>query len=216
MAGQPLVSDWAVAAHIAAKIQTQDRTHRAWAELHVANIEVSGTVPAIANQVLPKVMSERAAALEAAKGSRPTPLQLVQDLEVALHGYVKQRLQEVFGTAEEAWWVKGVPLLIRQACAERREADPGRDEPFAYTYLIDLRTILEKNWLQFEPDAKRVAGAPLSRKAVLDCLQQANDIRNRYAHPIRAPQRGSAGYESDLENAERVLECVGGLMGGQA
>lgn len=73
-------------------------------------------------------------------------LSAIHGIEIVLHQYVRFRLEQCFGAQDEAWWVEGVPLTIRQECAQRREADPDRREPYAYTNLIDLKSIIEKNW----------------------------------------------------------------------
>jgi hypothetical protein len=213
---QPLVSEWAVATHVAGKIRVGDRSHRAWAKLHAPTADYpSNSVPALANQLLPAVHAELKAAREAAERATPTPLDLLHDLEIMLHRYIRERLEERYGPTEDGWWVEGVPVAIRQECVQRREADPARDEPFAYTFLIDLKNILEKNWTVFEVDLKRLStkSGSVSKRALSDCLQHANEIRNRHAHPIRAPKRGAPEFIADHQAAQRALELISGLTG---
>lgn len=108
-------------------------------------------------------------------GAAPTPLSLIHDIEVQLHRHIRHRLQAQFGDDGDAWWVEGVPLSIRQECVTRREADPDRDEPYAYTYLIDLKSILDRNWPLFEPDFLKVRKAISSKKELLDLLVHLNE-----------------------------------------
>jgi hypothetical protein len=170
-------------------------------------------VPKLADQLLPAIHAELKAAREAAERAKPTPLDLLHDLEIILHHHIRQRLEEKYGPTEEGWWVEGVPLAIRQECHERREADPSRDEPFAYTYLIDLKAIIDKNWTLFESDMKQLGERreSVSKKDISECLQSANEIRNRYAHPVRAPRRGTPEFDADLQAAQRALELIRGL-----
>jgi len=211
--GQPLVSEWAVATHLAGKIRSWDRQHQAWARHHVPTADFSASGNVLATQLLAQVREAMRTASETAERSRPSPLDLLHDLEIRLHTYVRQTLEDEYGVEGDEWWVKGVPLDIRQECMARREADPGRDQPFGYTYLMDLKKIVEKSWALFEADARRtnVDGHSLSKKDVLEWLQRANDTRNRYAHPVRAPQRGTPEFEADCEVAARALAVVSEL-----
>jgi hypothetical protein len=213
MYGQPLRSEWAVTTHVAGKILAGERPHRLWAELHAPHADYSaGTVPALANQLQAVVGQQMKAAKDAALRALPSPLDILHELELGLHEYIKARLQEQYGTTEDGWWVQGVPLAIRQESVERREADPSRDEPFSYTYLVDLRAIVDKQWAVVDADLKRSGkSAEISKKTVLDSLQRANEIRNRYAHPVRAPKRGTPQYTNDLKAAQQALEVLSGL-----
>lgn len=141
-------------------------------------------------------------------GAAPTPLSLIHDIEVQLHRHIRHRLQAQFGDDGDAWWVEGVPLSIRQECVTRREADPDRDEPYAYTYLIDLKSILDRNWPLFEPDFLKVRKAISSKKELLDLLVHLNEARNRHSHPVRAPQPDSRTFADDLDLAFRAGEIL--------
>jgi len=205
--GQPFVSEWAVAAHVAGKIASGgDRLHKSWARQTVPGANLSLSVAKLAQALMWAVHQE----LEANQSARPTPtpLSLIHDIEVLLHGHIKHRLQAQFCDHDDAWWVEGVPLPIRQECAVRREADPARSEPYAYTYLIDLKSILERNWSLFESDFLRVRKSVSSKREFIDQLVRLNDARNRYSHPVRAPQSDSKAFADDLSLAERVGKIV--------
>jgi hypothetical protein len=72
----------------------------------------------------------------------------IADTEVAIHRIVKKTLVDEFGS--ERWWRSGVPADIRKTCAQIREDDPDPvDDVFAYTTLLDLAKIVDKNWRLF-------------------------------------------------------------------
>ena len=80
--------------------------------------------------------------------------------------------------------------------------------PIRYTYVIDLKSILEKNWVLFESDLQRVRDTTPSKKEFLDQILRLNEVRNRYAHPIRAPLAGSERYTQDVDTASRIRNLV--------
>jgi hypothetical protein len=167
--------------------------------------EWTKSVPALAHQLKAVIFAEMAAARQLPTQAPASPLDLLHDLEVELHSFVRRQLELKYGPAEDGWWVQGVPLAIRQDCASRREADVSRDEPYNYMYLLDLRTILDKNW-QLVQD--RANNAKVSKKDLLDALMSVNDIRNRHAHPMRAPERTSSAYDEDRRAVEQALGVV--------
>ena len=70
----------------------------------------------------------------------------ISDIELILHSCVRQTLEKNFGAGEHGWWRNGIPSGIRSKCATRREEDEDpSDQPFAYTDLIDLAKIVNKN-----------------------------------------------------------------------
>jgi hypothetical protein len=147
---------------------------------------------------------ELEAAQSSTKTEPPTPLSRIHDTEVKLHQHIKSQLQARWGKKDDNWWVKGVPLTIRQECAQRREADAGRDEPYSYTYLVDLKSILDKNWALFESDFMRVRGAVASKNEFLARLVRLNEVRNRHSHPVRAPKPNTDAFHADSAIAQQV------------
>lgn len=211
--GSPFASEWAVACHVAGCIDSGHKLHRSWAKEHVPSANLHQTVPRLAEALLWVIH-------QAIESSRPktseNPITVLHRFEKKLHQYVQQRLQQRFGVEPEAWWVEGVPLQIRQDCAQRREADPERHELYQYTYLINLKAIVEKNWLLFEEDLARLRTAvptqpPLQKKRFLDLLTDVNEVRNRHSHPVRAPGADSEQYASDLLLA-RALDLMVDLL----
>lgn len=125
-------------------------------------------------------------------------------IEETLHMFVRQRLEKAYGAEDEQWWTQGVPLPIRQKCAQRREEDPRRRPPYNYIDLVDLKEVLDKNWRYFEADFDRVKGQVIkTKKDLLDSLVRLNEIRKTVMHPVRGP-----ATEGDLKFALEVRDIV--------
>jgi hypothetical protein len=97
---------------------------------------------------------------------------------------VRQTLAEAYGENEDAWWVQGVPATIRRDCACRREDSLKREELYAYAYLIDIKTIIEKNRKLFESRSYAINKQPIQQKEFLDGIIKCNEIRNRVMHTM--------------------------------
>ncbi|MEK7281121.1 MAG: tetratricopeptide repeat protein, partial [Chloroflexota bacterium] len=133
---------------------------------------------------------------------------LVTATEERLHLFIRQRLQQAFGEEESGWWSQGIPLAIRQKCAQRREEDPRRRDYYNYTDLIDLKDIVDKNWKPFELDFQRVKGQIKSKREFLDNLVKLNEIRKIVMHPVRG-----APTEDDFELARKMREVIESFAG---
>lgn len=109
-------------------------------------------------------------------------------VEVFLHEVIKMMLQHEYRDGEEQWWVKGVPLDVRQRCVKLREEN-GRDLPeYGYTNLVDLKVILDKQWKVFS----RVFGDK-NKSQIVSNLDRMHQIRNDVMHPVK-------GYMPDLKD----------------
>jgi predicted transcriptional regulator len=108
--------------------------------------------------------------------------ELVRNVELRLHSFIKQAFIAEFG--EEQWWRGGVPDTIRAECAALMEKDPEpADEPFCYTHLINTREILDKRWAvlsKYMPQA-----LTQKKKELMERLLRLNRIRNAVMHPVR-------------------------------
>ena len=137
----------------------------------------------------------------------PKPLvdafEIVAFVEERLHIFIRQRLQQAFGKEETEWWTRGVPLTIRQKCAQRREEDPRREPPYNQTDLLDLKDIMDKNWQHFEADFQKVKGQFKSKKQFLGNLERLNEIRKTVMHPVRGNLT-----EADRAFADQMREVV--------
>jgi len=108
----------------------------------------------------------------------------LRDLEVGLHGLVRAVLEHAFCMHDDAWWREGVPERIRVKCAITKEEDPQpMSEPYAYTTLIDLKTILDKQWKVFEKVLPKELSS--NKKLLLGWFDRLNAIRNGVMHPIK-------------------------------
>lgn len=137
------------------------------------------------------------------------PYRLVAVSEKILHRFIKRRLIEALGESEDAWRAKGVPETIRVECVNMREKDPRRHPPYSYTYLIDLKGILDKNWRRcFEDDFQKVKGLVKSKKEFLDSLDRLNEIRNTVMHPVR-----DIPTDADHEFARQMLKVKRDFVG---
>jgi hypothetical protein len=209
--GNPFVSEWALSCHIAGSAIVGNLPHRRWIKKVLGDVDFSRSNLSIAEDLEPEVHK----ALKDVQALQ-TPNALAQDIEVKLHNYIKERLMEYYGETRSAWWVKGVPQKIRMECANRLESDNEDDrqeEPYQYTYFIDLKEIVDKKWEVFEPFASQVTldERQLSKKVFLDWLQKANSVRNRHAHHIRAPKEGSQRYRDDLETVTTMKRIIDSL-----
>jgi len=108
----------------------------------------------------------------------------ISEAEIAVHSLVRTILESKFGTEETGWWRKGIPRNIRVECVSRREdEDEPCKEPYAYTTLIDLSTIISENWSLFQGVVPKQYSA--SRKQLQVDFRRLNQIRNAVMHPIK-------------------------------
>jgi len=201
--GWPFSGCTAVALHVAGKARTGDRTHKSWALTKVGTTidepPINRSINTLADALMRAVAEDNMIRREledqkirrwieekaAAKEPRVLAYRLIGELETTLHQFVRCTLQESLGEDENGWWVKGIPLQIRSECARRREEDPHREELYRYTDLIDLKTIIDKNWRVFEPHLRFVGQHVQSKGHFLESIAQLNDVRKRVMHPIR-------------------------------
>jgi hypothetical protein len=130
--------------------------------------------------------------------------QLVADVEMTLHAFVRQGLEFMFG---EKWWREGVSENIRKECVTSQEGDPEpTDDPFCYTNFIHLKQILDKHWGNFQ----RVLPVNLARNKneFLTRLVKLNQIRNRVMHPVKqqSPTEDDFVFVSDCFNFFQFFE----------
>jgi hypothetical protein len=108
--------------------------------------------------------------------------ELLRDIELKLHDYVRASLIARFGEAE--WWRKGVPLPVREDCAVmcERDAEPA-ESLYCYTTVMNLRLIFEREWPVLSRNLPgRLRG---DKQAFLQDLVRINKIRNVVMHPVK-------------------------------
>src|SRR5690348_11836759 len=108
--------------------------------------------------------------------------ELIRDLELSLHGFVREALEREFGA--EQWWREGVPLNVREDCAITNERDPEpAQDLFCYTTIMHLFVVFDKQWTtlsQFLPP--KLKG---NKQEFLTNLKRLNSIRNKVMHPVK-------------------------------
>jgi hypothetical protein len=126
--------------------------------------------------------------------------------EVAIHRLVRDRLKREFGPEEDGWWRKGIPSRIRMTCASRREEDDDPcEEPYAYTTLIDLVTVISKSWGLFETEVPK--DYRVNRKQLESDLVRLNRIRNSVMHPVKERKWS----EDDFVFVRRMCDLFGSV-----
>jgi hypothetical protein len=128
----------------------------------------------------------------------------ISAIEVSVHDLIRTVLISHFGP--EAWWRKGVPLKIRKDCVDRQEEDDDPiDEKYAYTTLIHLKEILDKNWMAF----KNVLPKQWADKKpeFLGEFNQLNAIRNAVMHPVKKRSWSKDEFEFVRDFNRRFGDC---------
>lgn len=121
--------------------------------------------------------------------------ELIRDLELRLHNYIRSRFTAEYA---DAWWREGVPLPVREDCAvlHERDQEPAADL-FCYTTFMHLHLIFDKKW------AVLSAALPQqyqnAKQEFLDSLKRLNRIRNRVMHPVK-------GFTFDAEDFDFVRD----------
>jgi hypothetical protein len=116
---------------------------------------------------------------------------------VLLHRLVKQTLQSAY---QDQWWRKGIPESTRKNCQSRKEEDEiPLDEPYRYTTLIDLKSIIENDWRVFSVALPKALAA--KKPDTLDRLKRLNDIRKKVMHPVKEISE----YENDYRFSRELL-----------
>ncbi|GEM_PF-4241002 len=139
-----------------------------------------------------------------AKKPKTRLYELLNHIEQKLLDLIRGKLIRKFGGREEDWWVQGIPLNVREKCATRREEDPKRLEVHRYMDLIDLRTILDKNWAEFQMNFVKLNPQYPSKAAFLSDFLRINEIRRSIMHPIRTEEIS----QDDLQFAESFFKTT--------
>jgi len=134
----------------------------------------------------------------------------LRSVEIGLHRLVRQALEERFGPGESEWWRHGVPETVRKACQVKREEDDSpASSAFAYTNVMDLRTILDKSWQAISP--RLAVPARRDKRQLLRDLLALNRIRRQVMHPVR----GECPTEEDLELLAKMRRLLGFAESGE-
>ena len=129
----------------------------------------------------------------------------IRSIETNLHRLVREALEEEHG--RDNWWRRGVPQSIRVRCATRREEDDEPvDEPYAYTDLLDLSKITEKEWKPIRLKLPKEVAA--NRTLFVAHLEKLNRIRRLVMHPVRGPSPSEEDFQF-VHNLKRELGFMG-------
>lgn len=127
----------------------------------------------------------------------------VNKIHRKLFNYVIAKLKAHYGTQDKAWWTKGIPLKIRQACTNEWEAKNREGEEEAQLFLINYIDICHINWELFKNDVSLDAPDKQNKKANTKWIKELNDIRQITAHP----ERGVLSTEQ-VANVNEIFEKV--------
>lgn len=133
--------------------------------------------------------------------------ELLSEIERTLHKQIERILKQKYGEEEADWWRRGVPENVRQDCVKLRESDSefSGDPPYAYTTLIHLKSIIDKEWPLFEKRLPEpVVKSKQGKQGIMDDLRKLNGVRNRVMHPVR----GAPPTEEDLKFVKRMQEAL--------
>jgi Swt1-like HEPN len=108
--------------------------------------------------------------------------ELIRDLELTLHRFIREQLERQYGAD---WWREGVPLHVREDCAvlNERDGEPASDL-FCYTTMIHLLKIFDQNWRELS--AQLPGKLRAHKQDFLARLKRLNAIRNIVMHPVKA------------------------------
>jgi hypothetical protein len=106
---------------------------------------------------------------------------LTDRIERALVEYTVHQLKVSFNID---WWTKSVPQTVRVKCVTRKEEEGNQLPPTAYFDVLDIKDILEKNWVLFGVALETVGWSGGKSKA-LSWVKDFNDIRKNVMHPTR-------------------------------
>jgi hypothetical protein len=108
----------------------------------------------------------------------------LRDIEIFLHGMIREKLMGEYGKGELNWWRKGIPRQVRKNCLSKREDDEDPvDDPYCYTTLSDLGDIFYQEW----PLLKKSLPEEFKKdkNLFIDQLSRLNKIRRSVMHPVR-------------------------------
>src|SRR5262249_15394713 len=108
------------------------------------------------------------------------PERLRKQIEINLTDFVLGKIQAL----GENWWTDYIPENIQKRCAGKRKRKGNRCPPEHYLDLIDLKSIMDRQWRYFEP-AFRTIGLEGGKEKCLSWMDRLNEIRNILAHPLR-------------------------------
>lgn len=114
-------------------------------------------------------------------------------IQKKMFNYVIGILKKQYGTQDEAWWVKSVPLKIRTECSARWEEKNREGYVEEQLFLINYVDICIHNWDIVKDVISLDAKDKQAKNANIKWIKELNKIRNKVSHP-----------EQGVLNAEQV------------
>ena len=147
--------------------------------------------------------------LEAQKSqANQEAMSLIAKIEPHIINSIVAELKELYGAANERFWLDGVPRAVRQKADERFNEDDGRrTDRWRYLDLIDSRTILQKkeNWEKLGDDFAYPKGNQ-SKESGTKWLVKLNEIRRGVAHPAS----GEIVSSEDIDFLHEIFDFLFG------
>ena len=109
----------------------------------------------------------------------------VMKIQRRLFDYVVATLKQHYGTQNEAWWTKGIPVKIRKDCANRWEEKDREGNAESLLYLINYVEICHHNWQLFKEVISLGARNKDNKKANTKWIVELNGVRSITTHPER-------------------------------
>ena len=109
----------------------------------------------------------------------------VMKIQRRLFDYVVATLKQHYGTQNEAWWTKGIPVKIRKDCGNRWEEKDREGNAESLLYLINYVEICHHNWQLFKEVISLGARNKDNRKANTKWIVELNGVRSITTHPER-------------------------------
>jgi len=136
-----------------------------------------------------------------AENSKPpmSAVDICHNIEICLVDFVLGVLR----STGDNWWTERIQFQIREKCAVRHEEEKCHYPKEAYLDLIDLKTIINKEWVMFESHLRAV-GCEGGKEKSLAWLDRLNEIRRMVGHPLK---KHVAGYNFSKEEMRFLTEC---------
>ena len=113
----------------------------------------------------------------------------ILEIHKKLYEFVVTTLKKHFGSREDEWWVKGIPLKIRQECASLWEEKNRSGEVHSTLFLSHYETICKhgQNWEIFKDVISLDERDKKNKNKNSKWIWELNNLRQITAHPERGP-----------------------------
>jgi hypothetical protein len=130
-----------------------------------------------------------------------SPAQLAERAETSLVDATLAAVKRTLGDRD--WWNEGIPEEIRARCGDTREREKQRFPLQSYLTLLDLKKIIQRHWVIFEPLMTPHKGGR-SRDQALSWIDKFNEARKIIAHPLKAHV---AGYRLSVSELAAIKDA---------